>query len=119
MKITYSLAEALTILTERAKAFNHIQDLSVEVTYPQGPIGAQDTNTTDQHPLEAYAAVVREYGSSRFNTNKIAAIKSIRTRIRGLGLVDAKYVIESDPALVLVYFSRSNTLNGISNLTNR
>lgn len=119
MKITYSLAEALTILTERAKALNHIQDLSVEVTYPQNPIGAQDTNTTDQHPLEAYAAVVREYGGSRFGTNKIAAIKAIRTRVRGLGLVDAKYVIESDPVLVLAYFSRTNSLDGISNLTSR
>lgn len=115
MKITYSLAEALTILTERAKALNHIQDLSVEVTYPQNPIGAQDTNTTHQHPLEAYADVVREYGSSRHNTNKIPAIKAIRDRVRGLGLADAKCVIESDPVVVLVYFSCTNTLNGISN----
>ena len=117
MKITYSITEALTILTERAKALNCMQDLSVEVVYPQNPIGAQDTNTTHQHPLEAYADVVREYGSSRFdvNANKIAAIKSIRNRIRGLGLADAKCVIESDSALVLVYFSRTNTLNGISN----
>ena len=113
MKITYSIVEALTILTERAKALNQIQDLSVDVAYPQNPIGAQDTNTTDQHPLEAYAVVVREYGGSRFNTNKIAAIKSIRSRVRGLGLADAKCVIESDPALVLSHFSRSNTLSGI------
>lgn len=114
MKITYSIVEALTILTERAKALNQIQDLSVEVKYPQNPIGVQDTNTNDHvHPLEAYAVVVREYGGSRFNTNKIAAIKSIRSRVRGLGLADAKCVIESDPVLVLNHFSRSNTLSGI------
>lgn len=115
MKITYSITEALTILTDRAKALNYIQDLSVEIVSPPNPIGAQDTNTSHQHPLEAYADVVREYGSSRLNSNKIAAIKSIRNRILGLGLADAKCVIESDPVVVLVYFSRTNTLNGISN----
>jgi hypothetical protein len=64
---------ALTILTDRARQLNYIQDLSVEVVYPPNPIGAQDTNTTHQHPLEALRDVVREYGSSRLNMNKIAA----------------------------------------------
>lgn len=46
------------------------------------------------------------------NTNRIACIKELRTLIPGLGLADAKYLLERSNHTALAYFAEKGTLIG-------
>lgn len=49
------------------------------------------------------------------NSNRIECIKKLRTLIPGLGLADAKYLLERSNHTALAYFAIHGTLIGYSN----
>lgn len=108
MKIIYTTSEATTALT-RHHATATFPNTVVEIVPDSQPV---DTVGRGMNHLEAYATIIGTYGESRFSNNKIAAIKKLRELINGLGLAEAKYIIEATPSNVLSYYYRNNELHG-------
>ena len=60
------------------------------------------------HPiLETYREVMKGYSPS----TKIATIKLLREKVPGLGLADAKYLVEASPNDVEVHVHRTGALH--------
>lgn len=112
MKITYTYAEATATL--RAEILRtHVHPLGLPYDTITVDIAPENTPTAaPMHHLLAYAKVVDNYANSRFWENKIPAIKMMRELIPGLGLADAKYIVEANAETVLTHFNARQTLIG-------
>lgn len=112
MKITYTYAEATATL--RAEILRtHVLPKNLPYNTITVDIAPETTPAAaPMHHLSAYAKVVDNYGNSRFFDNKIPAIKMMRELIPGLGLAEAKYLVESNAESVLKHFNDRQTLVG-------
>lgn len=60
------------------------------------------------HPLlETYREVMKGYSAA----TKIATIKLLREKVPGLGLADAKYIVEASPSDVEAHVHRTGALH--------
>lgn len=123
MKIKLSKKEAESILSKASslnKEFgDHVSDLSVEIE--ETPVVSvnrpADTDGYEPQSVNSEFLIYLEvYSIYRgVSTNLIASIKELRARFQSkygttLGLADAKYVMQADPADVYKTIQRYGTL---------
>lgn len=109
MKVTYTTSEAVSALTKNLTPL--FGQVTIEIVPNPDIVGAAIARV---HPLEAYANMIYIYGEARLGSEKINSIKFLRNEIMGLGLADAKYIVEADPVTVLKFYHCTKTMNGFN-----